>query len=175
MFFFFAHLSGLVGSKNTSPTRHTSAGAGLQPALTLFLSRAKQIKSYFFKQQIGFISTIKETKIMKQVVPLRYDVIFKKAFSVPKIFTAFVHDFLNIDLEIDTVEKDKTYEPPIGNVAAKFDLYAEDKKNRIIVDMQHVRFPDHYHRFLHYHCAALLDQIVRSKDYRPHLKVFTGG
>jgi len=112
---------------------------------------------------------------MKQVVPLRYDVIFKKAFSVPKIFTAFVHDFLNIDLEIDTVEKDKTYEPPIGNVAAKFDLYAEDKKNRIIVDMQHVRFPDHYHRFLHYHCAALLDQIVRSKDYRPHLKVFTGG
>ncbi|OAD23644.1 hypothetical protein THIOM_000519 [Candidatus Thiomargarita nelsonii] len=39
--------------------------------------------------------------------------------------------------------------------------------------MQHVRFPDHYHRFLHYHCAALLDQLVHSKDYRPGLKVFT--
>ncbi|RKZ43489.1 MAG: hypothetical protein DRQ41_05175 [Gammaproteobacteria bacterium] len=110
---------------------------------------------------------------MKQVAPLRYDVIFKKAFSVPEIFTAFVHDFLNIDLEIDTVEKDKVYDPPIGNVAAKFDLYAEDKKNRVIVDIQHVRFPDHYHRFLHYHCAALLEQIVYSKDYRPDLKVFT--
>jgi len=110
---------------------------------------------------------------MKQVAPLRYDVIFKKAFSVPEIFTAFVHDFLDIELEIDTVEKDKVYDPPIGNVAAKFDLYAEDKKNRIIVDMQHVRFPDHYHRFLHYHCAALLDQVVYSKDYRPDLKVFT--
>jgi predicted transposase/invertase (TIGR01784 family) len=110
---------------------------------------------------------------MKQVAPLRYDVIFKKAFSVPEIFTAFVHDFLDIELEIDTVEKDKVYDPPIGNVAAKFDLYAEDKKNRVIVDMQHVRFPDHYHRFLHYHCAALLDQVVYSKDYRPSLKVFT--
>jgi len=110
---------------------------------------------------------------MKQVAPLRYDVIFKKAFSVPEIFTAFVHDFLNIELEIDTVEKDKVYDPPIGNVAAKFDLYAQDQKNRIIVDMQHVRFPDHYHRFLHYHCAALLEQVVQSKDYRPDLKVFT--
>ena len=110
---------------------------------------------------------------MKQVEPLRYDVIFKKAFSVPEIFTAFVHDFLDIKLEIDTVEKDKVYDPPIGNVAAKFDLYAEDKKNRVIVDIQHVRFPDHYHRFLHYHCAALLEQIVYSKDYRPDLKVFT--
>ncbi|MEK8017491.1 MAG: hypothetical protein VSS75_011535 [Candidatus Parabeggiatoa sp.] len=110
---------------------------------------------------------------MKEVAPLRYDVIFKKAFSVPEIFTAFVHDFLDIELEIDTVEQDKVYDPPIGNVAAKFDLYAEDKKNRIIVDMQHVRFPDHYHRFLHYHCAALLEKVVYSKDYHPNLKVFT--
>ncbi len=110
---------------------------------------------------------------MKQVAPLRYDVIFKKAFSVPEIFTAFVRDFLNIELEINTVEKDKAYNPTIGSVAAKFDLYAEDEKNRVIVDIQHVRFPDHYHRFLHYHCAALLEQVVNSKDYRPHLKVFT--
>ncbi|HEC84456.1 MAG: hypothetical protein DRR19_02550 [Candidatus Parabeggiatoa sp. nov. 1] len=110
---------------------------------------------------------------MKQVAPLRYDVIFKKAFSVPEIFTAFVRDFVGIELEIDTVEKDKVYDPPLGNVATKFDLYAEDQKNRVIVDIQHVRFPDHYHRFLHYHCAALLEQVVKSKDYRPRLKVFT--
>jgi len=110
---------------------------------------------------------------MKKVAPLRYDVIFKKAFSVPEIFTAFVHDFLNIDLDIKTVEKDKVYDPPIGRVATKFDLYAEDKKNRVVVDVQHVRFPDHYHRFLHYHCAALLEQLVNSKDYRPGLKVYT--
>lgn len=110
---------------------------------------------------------------MKEVASLRYDVIFKKAFGVPEIFTAFVRDLLGIELEIDTVEKDKAYDPPIGSVATKFDLYAEDKKNRIIVDIQHVRYPDHYHRFLHYHCAALLQQVVQSKDYRPKLKVFT--
>jgi predicted transposase/invertase (TIGR01784 family) len=110
---------------------------------------------------------------MKQVAPLSYDVIFKKAFSVPEIFTAFVRDFVGIELEIDSVEKDKVYDPPIGNVAIKFDLYAEDNKNRVIVDVQHVRFPDHYHRFLHYHCAALLQQLVNSTDYHPGLKVFT--
>ena len=110
---------------------------------------------------------------MKQVASLRYDVIFKKAFRVPEIFTALVRDFLNIELDIDSVETDKVYDSPIGNIAVKFDLYAEDKNNRVIVDIQHVRFLDHYHRFLHYHCAALLDQVVHSQDYRPRLKVFT--
>lgn len=43
-----------------------------------------------------------------------------KAFSVPEIFTAFVRDFVGIELEIDTVEKDKIYDPPIGKIAAKF-------------------------------------------------------
>jgi predicted transposase/invertase (TIGR01784 family) len=110
---------------------------------------------------------------MKQVASLRYDVIFKKAFRVPEIFTALVRDFLNIELDIDNVETDKVYDPPLGNVAVKFDLYAEDKNNRVIVDIQHVRFLDHYHRFLHYHCADLLNQLVHSKDYRPPLQVFT--
>jgi hypothetical protein len=31
---------------------------------------------------------------MKRVAPLRYDVIFKKAFCDPEIFTAFVNDTL---------------------------------------------------------------------------------
>ena len=38
---------------------------------------------------------------MKHVAPLRYDVIFKKAFSHPEIFTAFAKDFLDIGLQID--------------------------------------------------------------------------
>jgi hypothetical protein len=67
----------------------------------------------------------------------------------------------------------KSFDPPIGNVDSRFDLFAEDKENRIIVDIQHVRYADHYDRFLHYHCAALLEQVVSSQDYRPGLKVFT--
>ncbi len=97
---------------------------------------------------------------MKKVASLRYGVIFKKAFSQPDIFKAFVKDFLGIELNINKVD-------------TRFDLFAEDKKNRIIVDIQHVRYADHYDRFLHYHCAALLEQVVSSKDYRPSLKVFT--
>ncbi len=110
---------------------------------------------------------------MKEVASLRYDVIFKKAFRQPAIFTAFVSDFVGIKLNIDQVETDKTFKPAIGRVATRFDLYAEDQTNRLVIDLQHERHSDHYHRFLHYHCVALLEQIINSKNYRPNLKVFT--
>ncbi len=110
---------------------------------------------------------------MIKVASLRYGVIFKKAFSKPHIFKAFVKDFLDIELEIDKVETEKSFSPIIGNVDSRFDLFAEDKKHRTIVDIQHVRYPDHYDRFLHYHCAALLEQVASSKDYSPKLNVFT--
>jgi len=110
---------------------------------------------------------------MKQVASLRYGVIFKKAFCVPEIFKGFVRDFLNVKLEIDQVETEKSFPYQVGRVASRFDLFAEDKKNRIIVDIQHVRYPDHYDRFLHYHCAASLEQITNAYSYRPELKVFT--
>jgi predicted transposase/invertase (TIGR01784 family) len=110
---------------------------------------------------------------MKQVASLRYGVIFKKAFSDPDIFKAFVKDFIGIELNIDKVEMEKSFPIPIGNVDSRFDLFAEDKQNRLIVDIQHVRYGDHYDRFLHYHCAALLEQVTSSADYRPELKVFT--
>ena len=37
---------------------------------------------------------------MRNVAPLRYDVIFKKAFGEPRIFTAFIRDLLGIKLEL---------------------------------------------------------------------------
>jgi len=110
---------------------------------------------------------------MKQVASLQYGVMFKKAFCDPEIFTAFVEDCLHIHLEIDHVETEKSFAPPIGNVNVRFDLYAEDRKNRIIVDIQHERYADHYHRFLHYQCAAILEQIANAADYQPAMAVFT--
>jgi hypothetical protein len=41
------------------------------------------------------------------------------------------------------------------------------------VDIQHARYEDHYDRFFHYHCAAILDLIDSSKSYRPDMRVFT--
>ena len=65
---------------------------------------------------------------MKKVASLRYGVIFKKAFSNPDIFKAFVKDFIGIELVIDKVETEKSFDPQIGNVDTRFDLFAEDKK-----------------------------------------------
>jgi len=110
---------------------------------------------------------------MKQVASLQYGVIFKKAFCDVDIFKGFVKAVLGIDLEIDTVETEKSFDPVIGNVDLRFDLYAQDEKNRIIVDIQHKKSSDHYDRFLHYHCAAILEQISKARNYRPPLKVFT--
>ncbi len=110
---------------------------------------------------------------MKQVASLQYGVIFKKAFCDVDIFKGFVKAVLDIDLEIDVVETEKAFNPVIGKVDSRFDLYAQDEKNRIIVDIQHVRNKDHYDRFLHYHCAAMLEQVAKAENYRPPLKVFT--
>lgn len=110
---------------------------------------------------------------MQEVASLRYGVIFKKAFSVPAIFMAFVEDAVGAKIEIDKVETEKSFAPPIGNVDVKFDLFAQDLKNRIVVDIQHERFSDHYDRFLHYHCVALLEQVANADNYRPHLTVYT--
>ena len=110
---------------------------------------------------------------MIEVAPLRYGVIFKKAFSKPHIFTAFVKDILGIEIEIDKVEIEKSFSPTIGSVDSRFDLFAQDKKNRLIVDIQHKRYKDHYDRFLHYHCVALLEQITSSANYKPDMQVYT--
>jgi hypothetical protein len=110
---------------------------------------------------------------MKKVASLRYGVIFKKAFCDVDVFKGFVRDILGIQLEIDKVETEKEFEQPVGRVKPEFDLFAEDKKNRIIVDIQHEKHTDHYDRFLHYHCAAILEQIPNSKDYKPPLAVYT--
>lgn len=110
---------------------------------------------------------------MIQVAPLRYGVIFKKVFSQLHIFKAFVRDITGIDLQIERVETEKSFFPPIGRVQSRFDLFAEDTQNRIIVDIQHVKFPDHYHRFLHYHCAAIIQQAASFKHYLSNMCVFT--
>lgn len=110
---------------------------------------------------------------MKQVAPLRYGVIFKKVFSQVDIFKAFVKDIIGIDLEIDKVETEKEFIQTIGNVKVEFDCYAEDIKNRVIVEIQHENNSDHYDRFLHYHCVALLEQAQNCKNYRPDLTVYT--
>ena len=63
--------------------------------------------------------------------------------------------------------------PPVGSVATKFDLFAKDKKNRIIVEMQHAHYSDTYDRFSYYQCAAMVETIASSKDYSYPVTVIT--
>lgn len=111
---------------------------------------------------------------MKQVASLQYGVIFKKAFCDVEVFKGFVRDILGIELNIDKVETEKEFKPAIGKVAVKFDLYAQDNDGRVIVEIQHqYSTDDHYDRFLHYHCVALLEQAENAKNYKPPLAVYT--
>jgi hypothetical protein len=110
---------------------------------------------------------------MKKVASLKYGVVFKKAFCDPEIFTAFVQDMLGLSVTIEHVETEKEFDPPIGYIKPRFDLFGEDTSHRVVVDIQHARTTDHYDRFLYYHCVALLEQISSSANYRPGLKVFT--
>ncbi|TGO02726.1 hypothetical protein PN36_20075 [Candidatus Thiomargarita nelsonii] len=108
---------------------------------------------------------------MKQVAPLRYDVIFKKAFGQPEMFTALVSDLLDIQLEIDEVKNDKVFIPSVGKVATRFDLFAEDKKNRVIV--QHAHYSDTFERFVYYQCSAMVETIASSNNYSFPVTVIT--
>jgi predicted transposase/invertase (TIGR01784 family) len=111
---------------------------------------------------------------MKQVASLQYGVIFKKAFCDVDVFKGFVRDILGIELNIDKVETEKEFQPAIGKVAVKFDLYAQDTEGRVIVEIQHqYSTDDHYDRFLHYHCVALLEQAENARNYKPPLAVYT--
>jgi hypothetical protein len=110
---------------------------------------------------------------MKKVASLKYGVVFKKAFCDPEIFAAFAQDILGLPVSVDLVETEKEFDPPVGYIKPRFDLFAEDTQHRIIIDIQHARTGDHYDRFLYYHCAALLEQIASSHNYRPPLAVYT--
>ena len=110
---------------------------------------------------------------MIEVASLRYGVIFEKAFSQVDIFTAFVRDTLGISLEITEVGTKKTFDIQAGKIQPHCDLYAEDKKKRIIINIQHESHGDHYERFLYYHGVELLAKIQKSADYHLDISVYT--
>lgn len=107
------------------------------------------------------------------VVPLRYGTAFKKAFSDPEIFSAFVRDVIGVELEFTHVEQEKAFLAPVGQVDIRFDLFAEDPKHRAVVELQHVRERDAFSRFHYYHLIAQIEQVTTSKSYEPERTVYT--
>ena len=110
---------------------------------------------------------------MAQVVPLRYDTAFKKAFSQPEIFCQFAEDVLGIQFYTDEVQRGYKFLEPIGQVDIEYDLFAEDSKSRIVVEIQHVKEGHFYDRFLYYHLINLVEQVKNSKAYQFDRTVYT--
>ncbi len=110
---------------------------------------------------------------MVQVVPLRYDTAFKKAFSQLEVFCQFVHDVLGIDIHIDKVHRGYKYLKPVGQVDIEYDLFAEDEEARIVVEIQHIKEHDFFDRFLYSHLISLVEQVKSYRNYHLDKTVYT--
>ncbi len=53
------------------------------------------------------------------------EVIFKKAFTDKVVFKAFVRDILGIEVEINTIEREKKFDPKISYIDFELDIFAE--------------------------------------------------
>lgn len=110
---------------------------------------------------------------MLKVVPLRYGTVFKKAFSDHEVFSAFASDVLGQTIRVETVQQEYRYPEAVGAVDIEYDLFGEDVEHRVIVELQHVREPDFFDRFLHYHAVGIIEQATSHAVYRPARTVFT--
>ena len=110
---------------------------------------------------------------MAQVVPLRYDTAFKKAFSQFDVFSQFAEDVLGIEFHADKVQQGHKFLEPVGQVEIEYDLFAEDPESRIVVEVQHVKERHFYDRFLYYHLVGLVEQVKSSKAYEFGRTVYT--
>lgn len=101
------------------------------------------------------------------LVNLDNEIHFKNVFTDVEVFKGFVKDVLGLDLEIDKVETEKALSPTVGATKFKMDLFAEDEKNRTVVEIQKVDYDYTYRRFLHYFLGNLVDvQRNSARNYR---------
>lgn len=110
---------------------------------------------------------------MVEVIPLKYGATFKRIFSQPDVFCQFVYDVLGITINIDKVYTEYEYPETIGFVKTKYDLFAEDEEQRIIVEIQHVKEEDFFERFLYYHIISIAEQVKGYDAYCFDRTVYT--
>lgn len=101
------------------------------------------------------------------------EVFFKKAFTDPIVFKAFVKDIVGIAVDPAKIETEKAFQPKTGNIAFKYDIFAEDEKKRIVIEIQKVEYDHNFDRFLHYHLQAITEQQRHSDDYSVDKTVYT--
>lgn len=93
------------------------------------------------------------------------EVIFKKAFTNKIVFKAFVRDILGIEIEVDKIETEKKFEPPVGYIDFELDIFAESVDKRVVIEIQRVELDHHFDRFLHYFLMLIAEQQKTAKKY----------
>ncbi len=101
------------------------------------------------------------------------EVFFKKAFTDRIVFKAFVKDIVGIDVDPETIETEKRFGPKVGDVDFRYDIFAEDKVRRVIVEIQKVPYDHSFDRFLLYHMQAITEQQRNAKNYSVEMTVYT--
>lgn len=101
------------------------------------------------------------------------EVFFKKAFTDKIVFKAFVKDIVGIEVNPKKIETEKSFEPKVGSINFKYDIFAEDTEKRVIIEIQRVEFDHNFDRFLHYHLQAITEQQRSSKNYSVDRTVYT--
>lgn len=110
---------------------------------------------------------------MIEVMSLKYGPIFKRVFGRPEVFNSFTSAVLGIPIKVERIETEYEYPKPVGFVKSRYDLFAEDVERRTIVEIQQVKEPDFFDRFLYYHLISLVEQVKGFKYYSFDQTVYT--
>lgn len=110
---------------------------------------------------------------MTEVLSLHSGAAFKHAFSQPDIFREFVHDVTGININPVRIHTEYEYPQRVGNVNIKYDVFAEDDQERVIVEIQHIKEEDFFARFLYYHMIGIIEQVAKHDAYEPPKRVIT--
>jgi predicted transposase/invertase (TIGR01784 family) len=101
------------------------------------------------------------------------EVIFKKAFTNKFVLQCLVKDLFGADFVPETVETEKRFSPKISYIDFKYDIFAQSKDKRIIVEIQRVDYDYSFDRFLLYHNMAIAEMQRTSKEYKTDRTVYT--
>jgi predicted transposase/invertase (TIGR01784 family) len=101
------------------------------------------------------------------------EVFFKKVFTDKVVFTQFIKDVIGIDIQVGKIETEKRFKPKIAYIDFAYDIFAESKDHRVIIEIQRVNYDYSFDRFLHYHMMAIAELQRSAKDYHIKPTVYT--
>ncbi len=101
------------------------------------------------------------------------EVIFKKAFTDKFVLKCLVKDLFGVEFEPDKVQTEKRFEPKISSIDFKYDIFAESKDKRVIVEIQRIDYDYNFDRFLLYHNMAIAEMQRTSEEYKTDRIVLT--